>query len=156
MFPEENPRDPAKFLIVRAPKKHSEQRHFNKMIKLDLVDHSCEYGIPYKKYVDDDAGKFAKDDDEKKADKKTRTSSANKSQATSSIVGAKKGKSRGRSCCNCDYIRSIVSTNKKRLDTGEFNLDLTYITNRIIACGFPAEGFESIYRNKKSDIVAFL
>ena len=35
-------------------------------------------------------------------------------------------------------------------------MDLTYITNRIIACGFPAAGFESMYRNRKSDIVQFL
>jgi len=49
-----------------------------------------------------------------------------------------------------------VSTNKVRLAAGKYNLDLTYITNRIIACGFPAEGFESIYRNNATNIVAFL
>ena len=36
-----------------------------------------------------------------------------------------------------------------------FNLDLTYITNRIIACGFPAEGFEGLFRNKKEDLIKF-
>ena len=55
-----------------------------------------------------------------------------------------------------DWVRAIVSTNKKRLKTGNFNLDLTYITNRIIACGYPAEGFEGLYRNKRSDIIDFL
>ena len=49
-----------------------------------------------------------------------------------------------------------MSTNKVRLAAGKYNLDLTYITNRIIACGFPAEGFESIYRNNATNIVAFL
>ena len=53
-------------------------------------------------------------------------------------------------------MRALVSTNKNRLKAGEFNLDLTYITNRIIACGFPAEGFEGMYRNRKQDIIAFL
>jgi hypothetical protein len=28
-----------------------------------------------------------------------------------------------------------------------YNLDLTYITERIIGMSFPASGFESIYRN---------
>ena len=63
---------------------------------------------------------------------------------------------RGRSCCTCDWIRAIVSTNKNRLKEGGYNLDLTYITNRIIACGFPASGFEGLYRNRKTDILAFL
>ena len=55
-----------------------------------------------------------------------------------------------------NFIRSLVSTNKNRLQTGEFNLDMTYITNRIIACGFPAEGTEAFYRNRRGDIVRFL
>ena len=33
---------------------------------------------------------------------------------------------------------------------------MTYITNRIIACGFPAESFESLYRNSKEDVKSFL
>lgn len=40
--------------------------------------------------------------------------------------------------------------------TQEYNLDLTYITNRIIACGFPADGFEALYRNQKRDVISFL
>ena len=65
----------------------------------------------------------------------------------------KKDKVQG--CCNLDRIRTIVSTNKKRMVVEGFNLDLTYITNRIIACGFPAEGFEALFRNKKEDLKRF-
>ena len=49
-----------------------------------------------------------------------------------------------------------MSTNKTRLEVEGYNLDLTYITNRVIACGYPAEGIEQMYRNKRSDIRKFL
>lgn len=59
-------------------------------------------------------------------------------------------------CCSCVWIKEKVSTNKNRLYVGKYNLDLTYITNRIIASGYPATGFEALYRNNSEDIVAFL
>ena len=46
-----------------------------------------------------------------------------------------------------DYFREIVSGPKNRLINNNYNLDLTYITPRIIAMAFPASGFESFYRN---------
>ena len=35
-------------------------------------------------------------------------------------------------------------------------MDLTYITNYIIACGFPAVGMDAMYRNSRVDIIRFL
>jgi phosphatidylinositol-3,4,5-trisphosphate 3-phosphatase/dual-specificity protein phosphatase PTEN len=55
-----------------------------------------------------------------------------------------------------NWIRKLVSTNKRRLAVEGYNLDLTYITNRVIACGFPADGLEQMYRNRRSDIRNFL
>ena len=49
-----------------------------------------------------------------------------------------------------------MSQKKNRLKFGDFNLDLTYITNRIIACGYPSTSFEALYRNDKSQFTNFL
>ena len=49
-------------------------------------------------------------------------------------------------------IRRLVSKKKKRFEWGDFDLDLSYITDRIIAMGYPSENFESLYRNKMSDV----
>lgn len=57
---------------------------------------------------------------------------------------------------NSNFLRRLVSTNKIRINAGKYDLDLTYITNRVIACGFPADGFERMYRNSRHDINAFL
>ena len=46
-----------------------------------------------------------------------------------------------------NIIREIISGKKYRFKNDDYNLDLTYITNRIIAMSYPASGFESIYRN---------
>jgi phosphatidylinositol-3,4,5-trisphosphate 3-phosphatase/dual-specificity protein phosphatase PTEN len=54
-------------------------------------------------------------------------------------------------------VRGIVSQKKRRFvdaDAG-FDLDLTYITPRLIAMGFPSEGMEAAYRNPLSEVQRF-
>jgi hypothetical protein len=46
-----------------------------------------------------------------------------------------------------NYIRTLVSGKKKRYIDRKFNLDLSYITPRIIAMAFPGSGIETMYRN---------
>ncbi|XP_065889598.1 uncharacterized protein [Dysidea avara] len=53
-------------------------------------------------------------------------------------------------------LRGMVSKQKKRYQDSSYDLDLSYITNQIIAMGFPSEGAESMYRNKLSSVVSFL
>ena len=47
----------------------------------------------------------------------------------------------------CDIIRKIVSGHSRRYIDAKYNLDLSYITDRIIAMSYPASGFEAAYRN---------
>eukprot|EP01012_Entosiphon_sulcatum_P065205 TRINITY_DN94090_c0_g1_i1.p1 TRINITY_DN94090_c0_g1~~TRINITY_DN94090_c0_g1_i1.p1 ORF type:complete len:406 (-),score=30.82 TRINITY_DN94090_c0_g1_i1:4-1221(-) len=44
-------------------------------------------------------------------------------------------------------LRSLVSKKKRRYQDGAFDLDLTYVTPRLIAMGFPSTGAEALYRN---------
>nr|ABM21567.1 PTEN transcript variant 5 [Aedes aegypti] len=53
-------------------------------------------------------------------------------------------------------IRNLVSKRRIRYTQDGFDLDLTYINDRIIAMGYPAEHMESIYRNKIEDVQKML
>lgn len=51
--------------------------------------------------------------------------------------------------------RAMVSTNKARYTQHGFNLDLTYITNGLIAMGLPSTNIEAVYRNPIDQVAKF-
>ncbi|GLD94022.1 hypothetical protein PINS_up002633 [Pythium insidiosum] len=53
-------------------------------------------------------------------------------------------------------IRARVSGSRVRYTQDGFDLDLTYITERLVAMGYPASGVEKTYRNDINEVAAFL
>ena len=53
-------------------------------------------------------------------------------------------------------LKKLVSKKKRRYKADGYNLDLSYVTDRVIAMGFPSESVESIYRNALDDVRSFL
>ena len=53
-------------------------------------------------------------------------------------------------------FKRVVSQNKVRFRNDLFDLDLCYITNRVIAMGYPSTGVEKIYRNTREKVLGFL
>ena len=70
------------------------------------------------------------------------------------VQGAKDAAPKGKNIKR--WLRGIVSQNKQRLKNEKFDLDLTYITPRIIAMGYPAVGFEQVYRNPRKEVQEYL
>ncbi|MCQ2819908.1 MAG: hypothetical protein MJ252_21800 [archaeon] len=55
-----------------------------------------------------------------------------------------------------NFFRKKVSGQKKRLVDDKYDLDLSYITPRIIAMAFPASGLEKLYRNSIDEVSEFI
>lgn len=96
-------------------------------------------------------------------------------RATSHNLGSNSHSRRNTITHMTDKIRGIVSRKKNRfqqdgqqrrhdviiielrchVSTG-FNLDLTYVTERLIAMGFPSSNLEGIYRNPMEEVQSFV
>jgi phosphatidylinositol-3,4,5-trisphosphate 3-phosphatase/dual-specificity protein phosphatase PTEN len=53
-------------------------------------------------------------------------------------------------------VKSLVSKKKNRFCYDGFDLDLTYITTKIIAMGYPSSSIEGFYRNPIEEVQKFL
>ena len=55
-----------------------------------------------------------------------------------------------------NFFRKKISGNKKRFVDQNYNLDLSYITPRVVAMAFPASGISKIFRNDIDSVAKFL
>ena len=54
-----------------------------------------------------------------------------------------------------NFVKRLVSKQKRRFQDSHFDLDMSYITERFIAMGFPSTGMETLYRNSVADMTEF-
>ena len=54
-----------------------------------------------------------------------------------------------------NLIKRLVSKQKRRFQDSDFDLDMSYITEKVIAMGFPSTGVEKMYRNSLNDVIKF-
>uniref|UniRef100_M4EBV4 Uncharacterized protein n=1 Tax=Brassica campestris TaxID=3711 RepID=M4EBV4_BRACM len=45
------------------------------------------------------------------------------------------------------YLRNLVSKKRRRLTMGGYDLDMSYISDKLLAMSFPAERMRAVYRN---------
>jgi phosphatidylinositol-3,4,5-trisphosphate 3-phosphatase/dual-specificity protein phosphatase PTEN len=57
-----------------------------------------------------------------------------------------------------DFVRRLISGPKARYVDSKlgFDLDLVYVTDRLIIMGWPASSLEALYRNRRKDVRKFL
>lgn len=53
-------------------------------------------------------------------------------------------------------LRRLVSADRRRLEIGGYDLDLTYVNNRVIAMSWPSDGLEGLYRNNIDQVAQYL
>jgi hypothetical protein len=98
---------------------------------------------PFPKEIVDGAEAEAvedEEDDDEEAEEDEKTSSSSSAKKQGGAVGV---------------LRGLVSKKKLRYQQDGFDLDLSYITPRIIAMGFPSEGAEAVYRNPMEQVQKF-
>jgi len=54
------------------------------------------------------------------------------------------------------HMRRRAACQRNRYEWDGFDLDLTYVTSRVIAMGFPGQGLEAAFRNPQTEVARFL